>query len=151
MRGLAAVGVVAAAALSAGCAIAPTEEGLMRVLAPSAKVDLVRENFAFTEGPLPTPDGGLLFTDYRGEKIWRLDAKGNLSVFRERTNMTNGIAFMPNGDLVAVGIQGAPPERECAGRTQRARSHARRRGAAARRRERCDRRREGRHLLHGPS
>jgi gluconolactonase len=102
MRGLAACGIVAAAALSAACAVLSPEEGLMRVLAPSAKVDLVRENFAFTEGPLPTPDGGLLFTDYRGEKIWRLDVKGNLSVFREGTNMTNGIAFMPNGDLVAV-------------------------------------------------
>ena len=102
MRGIVAFRVVAAAALCAGCATTPTDEGLMRVLAPSAKVELVRENFVFTEGPLPTTDGGLLFTDYRDEKIWRLDAKGNLSVFRQGTNMTNGIAFMPNGDLLAV-------------------------------------------------
>ena len=102
MKGIAACWAIVAAALCAGCATAPTDEGLMRVLATSAKVELVRENFAFTEGPLPTADGGLLFTDYRGDKIWRLDPKGALSVFRERTNMTNGIAFMPNGDLVAV-------------------------------------------------
>jgi gluconolactonase len=102
MRRIAAWCAIAAAALSAGCAILSPEEGLMRVLAPSARVDLVRENFAFTEGPLPTADGGLLFTDYRGDKIWRLDPKGHFSVFREGTNMTNGIAFMPNGDLLAV-------------------------------------------------
>jgi gluconolactonase len=102
MRRIAVWWVVAAAALSAGCAILSPEEGLMRVLTPSARVELVRENFAFTEGPLPTSDGGLLFTDYRGDKIWRLDPKGNFSVFREGTNMTNGIAFMPNGDLLAV-------------------------------------------------
>jgi gluconolactonase len=102
MRGIVVWSAVVLAALCGGCATTPPEEGLMRVLAPSAKVELVRENFAFTEGPLPTPDGGLLFTDYRGDRIWRLDAHGKLSVFREGTNMTNGIAFMPNGDLVAV-------------------------------------------------
>jgi gluconolactonase len=101
MRAIAAC-VAAAAALCAGCATAPADEGLLRVLSPSASVELVRENFVFTEGPLPTPDGGLLFTDYRDEKIWRLDPKGNFSVFRQGTNMTNGIAFMPNGDLLAV-------------------------------------------------
>jgi gluconolactonase len=103
MRGIAGCWSVAVTALCAGCAIMPAEdEGLMRVLAPSAKVELVREDFAFTEGPLPTSDGGLLFTDYRGERIWRLDPKGTFSVFREKTNMTNGIAFMPNGELLAV-------------------------------------------------
>jgi gluconolactonase len=102
MRGIAVRWAVVLAGLCGGCATAPIDEGLMRVLAPSAKMELVRENFAFTEGPLPTADGGLLFTDYRGDKIWRLDAKGSFSVFREGTNMTNGIAFMPNGDLLAV-------------------------------------------------
>jgi gluconolactonase len=103
MRGIAACWSVAVAVLCAGCALLPPEEeGLMRVLAPSAKVDLVRDNFAFTEGPLPTSDGGLLFTDYRGDRIWRLDPKGTLSVFRDKTNMTNGIAFMPSGELLAV-------------------------------------------------
>jgi gluconolactonase len=103
MRGIAALWSVAVAALCAGCALLPTEdEGLMRVLAPSARVDLVRDNFEFTEGPLPTSDGGLLFTDYRGDRIWRLDPQGKLSVFRDKTNMTNGIAFMPNGELLAV-------------------------------------------------
>jgi gluconolactonase len=103
MKGIAGRSTLVAAALCAGCALLePADEGLMRVLAPSAKVELVRDNFAFAEGPLPTADGGLLFTDYRADRIWRLDPKGDLSVFRDKTNMANGLAFMPNGDLVAV-------------------------------------------------
>ncbi len=71
--------------LFAGCAATPGGGGLSRVIAPGAKVQLVQEGFIFTEGPLGTPDGGLYFTDLRdANRIYRMDAHGKISVFREK-------------------------------------------------------------------
>lgn len=88
--------------LLAGCASTPTG-GLSNVIAPDAKVQLVQEGFIFTEGPLGTPDGGLLFTDLRtAQRIYRMGAHGGITVFREKTNVTNGLAYLPNGDLIGA-------------------------------------------------
>ncbi len=89
--------------LFAGCAATPGGGGLSRVIAPDAKVQLVQEGFIFTEGPLGTPDGGLYFTDLRdANRIYRMDAHGKISVFREKTNTTNGLAYTPKGELIGA-------------------------------------------------
>jgi gluconolactonase len=99
--------VLAVALLSVGYANAQPQvqpqSGIPGVIAPGAQVELVSEGYNFAEGPLDTPDGGLLFTDLRGaNRIHRLDANGNISVFRDKSNGANGLAYTRSGDLVAV-------------------------------------------------
>ena len=77
---------LAAAALClvlSACASTPaTETDLSRIVAPGARVELVRESFVFTEGPVGLPDGGLLFTDLRASLVYRIEPTGGLSLFR---------------------------------------------------------------------
>jgi gluconolactonase len=89
--------------LLAGCASTQSGGGLSRVIALDARVQLVQEGFIFTEGPLGMPDGGLYFTDLRtAQRIYRMDAHGKISVFREKTNVTNGLAYTPKGELIGA-------------------------------------------------
>ena len=82
------------------------EADLSRVLAPAATVELVREGFVFTEGPVGLPDGSLLFSDARASLIYRLDPNGAISLFRSNTNETNGLALNRNGELLAAETAG---------------------------------------------
>lgn len=80
-------------------------QGIPGVVAPNAKVELVQEGFVFTEGPLGTADGGLYFSNIRGnDKTYRLDPSGKISVYRDHTNGTNGLAF--TRDDVLLGAEG---------------------------------------------
>jgi len=78
-------------------------QGIAGVVAPGSEPVLVREGFTFTEGPVGTADGGLFFSDIREpSKTYRLDPDGKFSVVREKTNSTNGLALMKNGDLLGA-------------------------------------------------
>lgn len=99
--------LVCAAGLLAGCAGTTGSGGLSGVIALDAKLETVRENFQFTEGPLPLADGGLLFTDLRAARVYRLDPQGNISIAHEKTDDTNGLAFDRNGDLLGIEAAGS--------------------------------------------
>ena len=88
--------------LAAGCHLLQEKPGLREVVSPNADVELVRDGFVFTEGPLPMPDGGLLFSDLRASRIYHLDLNGQLVVFRDKTDETNGLAYTPRGELIAA-------------------------------------------------
>ena len=78
-------------------------QGIPGVVAPRAQPELVQEGFIFTEGPVGTADGGLFFSDIREpSKTYRMDPGGKISVVREKTNSTNGLALMKNGDLLGA-------------------------------------------------
>jgi gluconolactonase len=76
--------------------------GIPGVVAPGDTPQLVQEGFTFLEGPVGTADGGLFFSDIRVNKTYRLDPGGKISVIRENTNGTNGLALTKNGDLVGA-------------------------------------------------
>jgi gluconolactonase len=58
------------------------------------------EGFDFTDGPVWSTDGYLLFSDYRANKIYKYDLKGtSLSVFRENSP-SKGLAFDAEGRLI---------------------------------------------------
>ena len=81
----------------------PLTTGIPGVVAPGATIELVQEGFAFTEGPVGTADGGLLFTDLlTSERIHRVAPNGAVTVFREKTNGMNGLAVTANGDVYGV-------------------------------------------------
>lgn len=78
-------------------------QGIPGVVAAGAKVELVQEGFVFTEGPVGTTDGGLYFSDLQtGDKTYHMDPDGKISVYRDRTNGTNGLALTRDGALLGV-------------------------------------------------
>ena len=78
-------------------------QGIPGVVAADAKVELVQEGFVFTEGPVGTADGGLYFSDLQtGDKTYRMDPSGKISIYRDHTNGTNGLALTRDGALLGA-------------------------------------------------
>src|SRR3954465_4894382 len=51
------------------------------VLAPGAKLQLISDQFSFTEGASVDKEGNVFFTDQPNNKIWKYSTDGKLSVF----------------------------------------------------------------------
>src|SRR5262245_32385785 len=78
-------------------------DGIPGVIAKGTTVSLVKEGFAFTEGPVAMPDGGLFFSDLlTSDRIYRIDPKGEMTVFREKANASGGLAVARTGEVFAV-------------------------------------------------
>src|SRR5262245_14825966 len=70
-------------------------------LGPSGEIKKAQTGFKFTEGPAPDADGNVYFSDIPNEKIHKIDASGQLSVFREKSNVANGLMVNAKGEIVA--------------------------------------------------
>jgi len=78
-------------------------DGIAGVVAKGESVQLVKEGFAFTEGPVPTADGGLYFSDLlTSDRVHRLAPTGDITVLREQANSSGGLALNRAGELFAV-------------------------------------------------
>jgi len=93
--------------LQAASAAAPQParplEGIPNVVAKGEVVQLVKEGFAFTEGPVPAGDGGIYFSDLlTSDRIHRLASTGEITVLREQANSAGGLALNGAGELFAV-------------------------------------------------
>jgi gluconolactonase len=64
---------------------------------------------AFTEGPAVDRDGNVYFTDIINQRIMKLATDGQLSIWREKSNLANGLLIDPQGRLIAC--EGASFER----------------------------------------
>ena len=64
---------------------------------------------AFTEGPAVDQEGNVYFTDVINQRIMKLGRDGVLSIYRENSNVANGLLIDPQGRLVAC--EGAEFER----------------------------------------
>jgi gluconolactonase len=62
--------------------------------------------FKFTEGPAADRDGNVYFSDIPNERIHKVDLKGKLSTFREKTNRANGLMVASNGEVYACEMAG---------------------------------------------
>ena len=60
-------------------------------------VELISEDYTFSEGPLWLPDGRWVFSDVPRDTIYVSDG----SVFRKPSNGANGLALDPQGRLIA--------------------------------------------------
>ena len=82
------------------------------IVPPGTPLERLAGGFEFTEGPLWSPDGALLFSSPNTNAIYRLDpAAGAVTVFRPKSGYTgadigryhqpgsNGLAFSPDGRL----------------------------------------------------
>jgi gluconolactonase len=72
------------------------------VVAADTRVEVVREGFEGTEGPVALADGSLLFTENRADRIVKIAPDGAPSVYLEKTGGANALALNAKGDLLAV-------------------------------------------------
>ena len=85
--------------------------GLDDVVWPGARLEQVAGGFEFTEGPLWSPEGALLFSSPNTNVIYRWDPRGTVTVFRAKSGYSgtdigryhqpgsNGLTFDPDGRL----------------------------------------------------
>jgi gluconolactonase len=79
--------------------VAPDIPGVVR---GGTAVQVVRDGFDGTEGPIALPDGSVIFTENAASRIVRIDTDGNISTFLENTNGTNSLALDARGRLIAL-------------------------------------------------
>ena len=51
---------------------------------------------------MPTPDGGLYFSDVNESRTYKLDRAGKIAIWRENTNRTNGLYLLKDGRLLCA-------------------------------------------------
>ncbi len=71
------------------------------VIAEGATLQLISNQFSFTEGPAADKHGNIYFTDQPNNKIWKYGTDGRLSVFLEDAGRSNGMYFDKKGNLIS--------------------------------------------------
>ncbi len=71
------------------------------LIADNAKLAKLADGFIFTEGPAPDSQGNVYFTDQPNDRILKWSVEGELSVFHDNPERSNGLFFDSNGDLLA--------------------------------------------------
>jgi gluconolactonase len=61
----------------------------------------IAASLVFTEGPAVDREGNVYFTDIINQRIMKLGGDGLLSIYRENSNVANGLLIDPQGRLVA--------------------------------------------------
>ena len=61
----------------------------------------IAASLAFTEGPAVDREGNVYFTDIINQRIMKLGGDGLLSIYRDNSNVANGLLIDPQGRLVA--------------------------------------------------
>lgn len=78
------------------------QPGAWTILPAGATIEKLYGEATFTEGPVESPDGTILFSDI-GDRILRFDPKtGAIDVYRDPSGRANGLIYTPAGDLVAA-------------------------------------------------
>lgn len=72
------------------------------VVAANTRVEVVREGFEGTEGPVVLKDGSILFTENRADRIVKIAPDGKTSTYLEKTGAANALAINAAGELLAV-------------------------------------------------
>ena len=83
----------------AGCA--QNAKTIDDLVAKDAQVQKLAGDFMFTEGPAADKEGNIYFTDQPNDRIMKWSVDGDLSVFHESPERSNGLYFDDNGNLLA--------------------------------------------------
>ncbi len=79
----------------------PPPQLLPDILEPGARVEKVLSGFQFTEGPVFSRLGYLLFSDIPANRIMKYVPGETAQIFRENSNGANGLTFDHQGRLLA--------------------------------------------------
>ncbi len=80
----------------------PVTPAIQGVAAGGVVIDLIKDGFNGTEGPIAYTDGSLLFTETNANRIVRIAPDNTVSTFLENSNGANGLALNAAGELFAV-------------------------------------------------
>ncbi len=75
-------------------------------IGPVNAVKKVQGDFQFTEGPAADMEGNLYFSDVAGNKIYKMDKNGEISVFLEPSGHANGLMFEGKDKLIVCQMDG---------------------------------------------
>jgi gluconolactonase len=93
------VKTVLAAALTLATLNALAQEALTPaipgVVNAGTRIELIKDGFKGTEGPIAAPDGSVLFTENQNARVIRIAPDGSTSVFLDKTNGVNALAYAP--------------------------------------------------------
>ena len=70
------------------------------LFAEKAQLQLISNQFGFTEGPAADKNGNVFFTDQPNNRIWKYSTDGKLSIFLENAGRSNGMYFDRQGNLI---------------------------------------------------
>jgi len=93
------------AAFSTGATAQQSTSAIAGVVAAGTPIELIKEGFNGTEGPIALPDGNFAFTETQANRITRIAPDGSISTFLENSNGSNGLAISPEGDVYAVQVK----------------------------------------------
>lgn len=100
-----ALGALCLAAASLGVQAQETvSKAIPGVVAAGTKIELIKEGFQGTEGPVALPDGSFAFTETTANRITRIAPDGTISTFLENSNGSNGLGFNAKGELISVQV-----------------------------------------------
>ena len=91
--------------LPALLAVYPIASGAQQpgLIAEGAALQLVSDQFSFTEGPATAPNGDVYFTDQPNNRIWRWDARTDqVALYMEPAGRANGLWLDGQGRLLAA-------------------------------------------------
>jgi len=72
------------------------------VVAGGTKMQVLKEGFDGTEGPIALPDGSVIFSEINAARLIKIDGNGTFSTFLENTGGTTGLMFDRQGRLFAA-------------------------------------------------
>lgn len=72
------------------------------IVKAGTKIELVKGGLEGADDPIGMPDGTTLFTEPPGNRIWKIDQSGRISVFREDSNGGLGMSVDSKGRLYSV-------------------------------------------------
>lgn len=81
-----------------------TTPAISGVVAAGTKIELIKEGFKGTEGPIALPDGSFAFTETQANRITRIAPDGSTSTFLENSNGSNGLGFNARGELITAQV-----------------------------------------------
>jgi len=72
-----------------------------KVTRPGAQATIIADGFDFAEGPAANSIGELFFSDLQASRIYKINNKGELSIFLQNSGGANGLFFDTSGNLIA--------------------------------------------------
>ena len=72
------------------------------VVKGGTRVEVIREGFEGTEGPIALADGSVIFTENRADRLVKIGTDGTVSTYLEKTGGANALALSAKGELLAV-------------------------------------------------
>jgi gluconolactonase len=77
------------------------DDELWTVISKDLTIDSIEGKYIFTEGPVWNEAGYFLFSDIPDNKIYKYIPEGAVEVFTDSSFNSNGLAYAPNGELLA--------------------------------------------------